>query len=97
MSKPISLTDFVEFVIRVGAARLTTLRDIKRRPAYSPAVDFWKPLREAIVESAKGGTSVDEVLDEVKDPKKLRRYQLALKAYKKWTKKNRFEWFDPPI
>src|SRR5262249_4025296 len=80
----------------VGAAKLTALRDIKTRPAYSPALDFWKSLREAIVESAKGGTSLDEVLDEIKDSKKLHRYQLAVHAYKKWAKRNQIEWFDPP-
>ena len=29
-------------------------------------------------------------------PKKLHRYQLAAEAYKKWTKKNQLEWFQPP-
>ena len=66
----ISLTDFVEFVNKIGPPRLTKVKEIKTRPAYSPAVDFWKPLREAIRDFHKTGKPLDPVLGGIAHTKK---------------------------
>lgn len=53
----ISLTTFVDFSAATGAARLTSVRKAKAQYAedYEPAHDFYKGLREAIVERFESG------------------------------------------
>jgi hypothetical protein len=96
----ISLTDFVDFVIKAGTPKLTKVTEIKQRPDYSPAFDFWKPLRDGIRDFHKGGgtnkSDLDQVLLGINDPKKLRRYPDAIRAYKKFLSRKQFAWFDPP-
>lgn len=92
----IYLTDFVDFVIRAGTPKLTKVREIKTRPEYSPAVDFWKPLREALVEFHKNGKPFDDLAGTIADPKKLRRYPDAIRAYRKFTRNKQIAWFEPP-
>lgn len=46
----LSLTDFVDFVHKSGTARATHLRQIKERPDYEPAFDFYRPLRNKLAE-----------------------------------------------
>ena len=48
----ISLTSFVDFVLAGGTTRLRRVREIKRqiKEGYSPATDFYKGIREGIVE-----------------------------------------------
>jgi hypothetical protein len=92
----IYLTDFVDFVIRAGTPKLTKVREIKTRPDYSPAVDFWKPLREALVEFHKNGKPFDDLTGTIADPNKLRRYPDAIRAYRKFSRNKQIEWFEPP-
>jgi hypothetical protein len=92
----IYLADFVDFVIRAGTPKLTKVREIKTRPDYSPAVDFWKTLREALVEFHKNGKSFDNLAGTIADPKKIRRYPDAIRAYKKFSKNKQTTWFEPP-
>jgi hypothetical protein len=96
----ISLTDFVDFVISAGTPRLTKVQQIKSRPEYSPAFDFWKPLREALRDYHRSGSQnkndLNNVLIELSDPKKTRRYPAAIMAYKKFLGRKRITWFDPP-
>lgn len=46
----ISLTDFVDFVCKSGSAKLTQVKKVKYRDDYSPATDFYKALREGIIQ-----------------------------------------------
>jgi hypothetical protein len=46
----IYLTDFVEFTIKSGPAKVTAVRNIKNRDDFEPAVDLYKPLRNGIVD-----------------------------------------------
>ena len=96
----ISLTDFVDFVIKVGTPKLTKVTEIKQRPEYSPAFDFWKPLRNGIRDFHKGGgankSDLDQILLGMTDPKKLRRYPGAIRAYKRFLGRKQVTWFDPP-
>jgi hypothetical protein len=59
------LTDFVDFSIRTGPARVAKVRDIRNRPAYEPALDFWKPLREGIARLAMATRSPRDLLAEL--------------------------------
>jgi hypothetical protein len=92
----ISIIDFVDFVNKAGPPKLTKVKDIKTRPEYSPAVDFWKPLRETIRDHHKTGRPLDPVLDRI-NTRKAARYPGALIAYKKFLRKKQIEWFDPPL
>ncbi|MFM2385541.1 MAG: hypothetical protein RL660_298 [Bacteroidota bacterium] len=95
----ISLTDFVDFVCKSGNAKLTKVREIKRRDAYSPATDFYKALREGIINIHANNEDRKElktILNSVSDPKKIKNYTVALEGYKKYWGKKKFVWFTPP-
>ena len=101
----ISLTDFVDFVTKSGAPRLTKVRDVKSRPdEYDPATDFWKPLREGIVQFHKTGSEnekkkkkkeLDRILETVADSKKAARYAECVAGYKKFLGKKKHVWLAP--
>lgn len=96
----ISLTDFVDFVIKSGTPKLTKVREIKNRSDYEPAFDFWKQLRNGIQSFHKSGSTKKNELDDavgmVADPKKMRRYAQALTGYKRFVGRKKIAWFDPP-
>jgi len=96
----ISLTDFVDFVVKAGTPKLTKVRQVKDRGDYDPATDFWRPLREAITNfHQQGGTDkrqLDRVLTAVTDRKKSGRYASAVHSYKKFLGRKQTTWFDPP-
>ena len=50
----VSLTYFVDFVMKSGTPKLSVVRDFKERDKYEPFADFYKMVREAMVESHKG-------------------------------------------
>lgn len=92
----ISLSDFVDFVIKSGSPKLTKVRDLVNRPKYSPATDFWKLLREHIPHTHNMGKDLDSILSVV-DGKKIRRYSYALAGYKKFLRKiGNPLYFEPP-
>lgn len=45
----LSLTDLIDVVSKSGTPKATKVCQIKNRPAYQPAIDFYKPLRDAFV------------------------------------------------
>ena len=95
----ISLTDFVDFVIKAGTPKLTKVREVKNRKPYEPAFDFWKRLREGIADFHRnGGTDksrLDDIVDTLTDRKKVNRYPAALAAYKRFLGRKKVKWFDP--
>lgn len=98
MQKKISLTDFVEVVSKAGTPKATKVRTIKYRAAYNPATDFYRPLRTGLSRFHKQNrprTCIHELLSEISDPKKLRRYGKALDGYKKWMGTKEIRWFEP--
>ena len=96
----ISLTDFVDFVIKSGTPRITKVKEIKSREQYNPAWDYWKQLREGIHDFHQNGArnkhELDDILDRVQDQRKARRYSAHIKAYKQFLGQKRVRWFDPP-
>jgi len=92
----ISLTDFVDFLVRAGSPKVTKVRQILERPAYSPATDFWKGMREHLQSHSKGEVALDSVLDDLHS-RKDRRYKGATAGYKKFLGKYKPESsFTPP-
>ena len=96
----ISLTDFVDFSIKVGPPKLTKVNELRRRGNYSPATDFWKPLRDALVDLHESGRmdrrQLDAFLKTVSDGKKVSRYTDACAGYKSFLGRKRIDWFASP-
>jgi hypothetical protein len=44
----ISITDFTDFLLKVGVNRIKKVDEIHSRGEYNPAKDYWKLLRECI-------------------------------------------------
>ncbi len=96
----ISMTDFVDFVISSGSPKLTKVKQVKGRGEYSPATDFWKPLRDAVIEFHQEGSQKKSKLDLIltkADPKKLDRYQDCIRGYKRFLGRRNVQWFTPAI
>jgi hypothetical protein len=95
----ISLTDFIEYVTKVGGTKFTKVKQIKGREDYHPAKDFWKPLREGIVEFHKADADKKElskISNSLTDLKKLKLYPGLIKQYQKFIGRKKIEWFEPP-
>ena len=91
----ISLTDFVDFVISSGTPKLTKVRQLKRRGEYRPAFDYWKNLRDEIIDFHKRNMNdksrLDEVLESVVDEKKIGGYKECLRGYKRFIGKKKYK------
>lgn len=95
----LSLTDFVDVVSKAGSPKITKVKQIKNRPAYQPATDFYKPFREGLINlhvTGKDRTSLDSIIPKLSDLKKIANYPELIDGYKKWWGKKSIGWFDPP-
>ncbi len=95
----ISLTDFVGFVNKMGNAKLNHVKTIKERTEYEPYMDFYKAIREAIINLHKkkqGKEYLDKVLQDLTDDKKKKCYPEIIKGYKKFLGRKQFKWIKPP-
>jgi hypothetical protein len=93
----ISLTTFVDFVNASGTPRLTCVRDAKAmyEQKYDPRTDFWKALREAIVEVHVNGRPVsdlNQLLCELRDVKKRSKYPNHVKMYQRFIGRKEVKW-----
>jgi hypothetical protein len=95
----LSLRDFLDVAGKTGKPRVTKIRQIKHADKYSPATDFYKPLRNGIVSIHKAGkskTAMKGLLLGVGDKRKLANYPLAIAGYDTWWGTHQLTWFDPP-
>jgi hypothetical protein len=95
----ISLTDFVDIVSASGTPKATKVKEVKRRPPYQPSFDFYKQIRDGIVEAhqnRRGKTHLDGTLPVLTDRKKVAVYPSLVASYKKWWGRKDFVWFIPP-
>lgn len=95
----LSLTDFVDVVSASGIQKANKVKQIKNRPDYNPAFDFYKRIRELIIDTHKNGyqkTRLDSCMDGITDKKKLTAYPFIIAGYKKWWGRKDLEWFDAP-
>lgn len=94
----LSLTDFVDIISKTGTPKATKVKQVKLRPDYLPAHDFYKPIREHIIETHKGGKQrkdLDQIVGKISDKKKLQSYPQIISGYKKWWGLKTFEWIEP--
>jgi len=94
----ITLTDFIEVVTKSGSPKATKVSQLKNRPAYEPATDFYKGLRDGLVAlHKKSGVKADlsSLTKGLADAKKVANYPLMVSGYKKWWGRKTLEWFEP--
>lgn len=96
----ISLTSFVDFVSAAGPSKLTVVRRTKKQmeDSYGPEKDFYKRIREAIIEMHRTGDTlarVTGILPSLTDKKKIDNYPQLIEGYKKWRGRKGAEWFEP--
>lgn len=96
----ISLTDFVDFTISSGTPKLSKVSEILRRGDYHPATDFWRPLRESIIEFHATGLhdrrELEKIVARMADAKKHARAAECVTGYKKFLGRKNVKWFEPP-
>lgn len=98
--KKISLTDFIDFVSSVGTTKFSIVKKISKRGYYHPAFDFWKPLREAIIELHQEGgnkNDLDKIMKGITDKNKQNRYPELISQYKSFLGRKETKWFEPPF
>lgn len=92
----VGLTQFIDFSLKQGSARVTFVRQIKSQPDYQVAFDYWRRLREEIKNVHENNldlSHLDELLNEVPVKKKAH-YDEAISQYKKFCKGKEIQWFD---
>jgi hypothetical protein len=95
----VSLTYFVDFVLKAGTPKLTVVRNFKNNGEYDPAADFYKKIRDGIVdfhEKNQPSSALDKLLEGVTDEKKRTAYPAILTGHKKFMGKKSMTWFSPP-
>ena len=95
----ISLTDFVDIVAASGTPKATKVRQVKTRPEYQPAFDYYKQLREGIEECHRSKApkgQLDDHVGDIRDPKKVQNYKAILAGYKRWWGRKDLRWFEAP-
>lgn len=97
-TRKVSLTTFVDFVSKSGLPKITVVKDFKNGDPYHPAFDFYRAVRDAIVDvhrNQKPKKTLDAVLVGL-DPKKVQHYMAVVKGHKKFMGRRTMKWFDPP-
>jgi hypothetical protein len=95
----LTLTDFVDVVTRSGSPKLTKIAQIKHRPKYAPETDFYKRVRDCIVEMHRRNlpaSHLSDMIGSLKDVKKISNYPGIASGYMKWLEKKKLTWFKPP-
>ena len=93
----IGLTQFIDFTLKGSAAKTNMVRKIKYQSEYHPAFDYWKQLRDGIVQFHEQNLDVNffEELIKTIDMKKKLNYTNAIKQYQKFLKGKEVIWFSP--
>lgn len=94
----ITLTDFLNIVSKSGSPKTTAVSQVKNKAAYNPATDFYKKIRDKIIEVHQKEEQPAALLDMsyVTDPKKIPHFEAITGGYVKWWGDNKLVWFSPP-
>lgn len=97
----VSLTELVDVVLKAGSPKATQVAQIKARSLenYKPFKDFYKSLRDALIETHRNGGSRDFLsarISHVREPNRRRRYDELVAHYKRWWGRKDMAWFTPP-
>lgn len=95
----LAMSAFLDVAAKVGNPRRTKIKHIKNADPYTPAIDFYKPLREGIQSihrKGKAKSALGALLFGVSDPKKKTNYPACINGYATWWSNNTLVWFEPP-
>lgn len=95
----LTLGEFIDVASKSGTPRATALKHIKFNDPYSPVTDFYKALREHIIETHRTGrpkAHLKTILTGLSDSKKQANYPAMLSGYQKWWGSKTLTWFKPP-
>lgn len=96
----VSLTDFVDFILKSGTTRLSHVKALVKRPAYNPATDYYKTLREAVTQFHQNGSTDWSILQQAADRhvagREGSKAPARLEAYRRFLGRKTVEWFEPP-
>ena len=97
----VPMTTFVDYLIKAGPPKMTVVSKVKRdaQTPYQPAFDFWKQLRDEIVDvhsANKTLASLYSLTKRLTDAKKITAYPAVIAGYKKWIGRKAPSWFTPP-
>lgn len=94
----ISMTSFLGILSASGPGKAKKVMEAKYPKPYSPASDYYKGIREAIVNvvyNGHGNETLDESVNRAYRNRTLH-YKEVAQGFKKWWKKNDVESFTPP-
>jgi hypothetical protein len=94
----VSLTYFVDFVLKSGTPKITGVREYKQHKDELFS-DFYRPIREGILTMHRRGaceSTLDEVLAGQSEEKRRRIYPHVAAGYRKFLASGDKRWFAPP-
>lgn len=97
MSQDITFTDFINIVQSPGTTKLSKIRSIKNR-VYSPATDYYKGLREKIIEVLSSNDDVNHITSAIFEAHATRQenYRIIADNMIAWLGKQRgLTWHEP--
>ena len=92
------MSTFAEFASKTGPSKATVVKNWKYKPDYSPALDFYKDIRDALPEYCLKRTDengLEEIIDST-SPKKRDHFKQAVEGFLTWKKSKSGSWRDPP-
>lgn len=95
----ISLSYFVDFVLTSGTGKLTSVKQLKQGKDER-FTDFYRPVREAIVDMHEKGLDtgvLDDLLTSLVDPREKRIFPKVVSGYRKFLRQAKVTWFEPPM
>lgn len=96
--RKISLTDFVDIVSSSGTPKANKVLEIKKRDEYHPAFDYYKGIRDHIIEVHSESLPKIEIkngVSKANHTNKIGNYAEIADAYYSWLGKKEISWFDP--
>ena len=97
--RKLSLTTFVDIVAASGTSKATKAIRALKDDEYHPAKDFYKQLRERIIDlhqNDKDKKYLRRLMFQVTDRKKINHYSTLIDQYSKWIGNKKMKWFNPP-
>ena len=93
----VSMSTFAEFATRSGPTKLSLVKSWKNKPSYTPSLDFYKAVREAIPEYCQkriNKSGLEKVIDEA-GAKRIPHYKSVVSGFLKWKATKSGVWRDP--
>lgn len=95
----VPMTQFIDFVLTSGTGKVTAIKQL-RQGQDERFSDFYRPVREAIVDMHEKGLStdvLDALLVSLVDPREKRIFPKVVSGYKKFLRSGLMTWFEPPM